>query len=266
MSEYMERHTVSRMIGSPPGYVGYDDGGTLAEKIRRKPYQVVLLDEVEKAHPDVLNVLLQALEDGRLTDGQGRTADFRHAILIMTSNLGAEALLALGEDEPVGHARDEVMDAVRRAFRPEFLNRLDDVLVFGRLSRDEMARIVDIQLARVNERLAERGLTLIADKPARERLAQLGWDPAFGARPLKRAIQGLVEDPIAERLLDGPTDHGAEEGEIRVLTLSVTDGRLALDSEIVEDDRPQGFKAPERPPIGFALAPAGGASGSAAVH
>src|SRR5258706_1637524 len=154
MSEYMERHTVSRMIGSPPGYVGYDDGGTLAEKIRRKPYQVVLLDQVEKAHPDVLNVLLQALEDGRLTDGQGRTADFRHAILIMTSNLGAEALLALGEEDPIGHARGEVMDAVRRAFRPEFLNRLDDGLIFGRLGPEEMARIVDIQLARVNERLA----------------------------------------------------------------------------------------------------------------
>jgi ATP-dependent Clp protease ATP-binding subunit ClpB len=262
MSEYMERHTVSRMIGSPPGYVGYDDGGTLAEKIRRKPYQVVLLDEVEKAHPDVLNVLLQALEDGRLTDGQGRTADFRHAILIMTSNLGAEALLALGEDEPVGHARDEVMDAVRRAFRPEFLNRLDDVLVFGRLSRDEMARIVDIQLARVNERLAERGLTLLADDGGRRRLAELGWDPAFGARPLKRAIQGLVEDPIAERLLDGI----GEGGEPAVLQLSVIDGRLALDGNIVEDDRPQGFKAPERPPIGFALVGAAPAGGSAALH
>src|SRR3954454_9819802 len=267
MSEYMERHTVSRMIGSSPGYVGYDDGGTLAEKIRRKPYQVVLLDEVEKAHPDVLNVLLQALEDGRLTDGQGRTADFRHAILIMTSNLGAEALRALGEDEPVGHARDEVMDAVRRAFRPEFLNRLDDVLIFGRLGRDEMARIVDIQLLRVNERLSERGLTLIVDEAARRRLAELGWDPAFGARPLKRAIQGLVEDPIAERLLDGTTDHGGEEGEIRILNLTVADGRLALDGEIVEDDRSQGFKAPERPPIGFALVGGGGPSaGSPSVH
>jgi ATP-dependent Clp protease ATP-binding subunit ClpB len=262
MSEYMERHTVSRMIGSPPGYVGYDDGGTLAEKIRRRPYQVVLLDEVEKAHPDVLNVLLQALEDGRLTDGQGRTADFRHAILIMTSNLGAEALLALGEDEPVGHARGEVMDAVRRAFRPEFLNRLDDVLVFGRLGRAEMARIVDLQLARVNERLAERGLTLLADEMARRRLAELGWDPAFGARPLKRAIQGLVEDPIAERLLDGV----GEAGEPVVLRLSMLDGRLALDGTIVEDDRPQGFKAPERPPIGFALVGAAPAGGSAALH
>src|SRR6185312_12810237 len=203
MSEYMERHTVSRMIGSPPGYVGYDDGGTLAERIRRKPYQVVLLDEVEKAHPDVLNVLLQAM----------------------------------GEDEPVSHARDEVMDAVRRAFRPEFLNRLDDVLVFGRLGREEMARIVDIQLARVNERLAERGLSLVADEAASRRLADLGWDPAFGARPLKRAIQGLVEDPISERLLDMAED----AGERRTLSLTVIDGRLALDGESVEDDRPQGF-------------------------
>jgi ATP-dependent Clp protease ATP-binding subunit ClpB len=252
MSEYMERHTVSRMIGSPPGYVGYDDGGTLAERIRRKPYQVVLLDEVEKAHPDVLNVLLQAMEDGRLTDGQGRTADFRHSILIMTSNLGAEALLALGEHESVSHARDEVMDAVRRAFRPEFLNRLDDVLVFGRLGRDEMARIVDIQLTRVNERLAERGLSLVADVAACRRLADLGWDPAFGARPLKRAIQGLVEDPIAQRLLDEPE----EPGERRIMTLSLIDGQLALDGEIVEDERQLGFKVPERAPIGFALAAA----------
>jgi ATP-dependent Clp protease ATP-binding subunit ClpB len=263
MSEYMERHTVSRMIGSPPGYVGYDDGGTLAEKIRRKPYQVVLLDEVEKAHPDVLNVLLQALEDGRLTDGQGRTADFRHAILIMTSNLGAEALLALGDDEPVAQAREEVMDAVRRAFRPEFLNRLDDVLIFGRLGRDEMARIVEIQLARVNERLAERGLILAADDMARRRLAELGWDPAFGARPLKRVIQSLVEDPIAEHLLDRD---GGNEGETGLLTLSVIDGRLALNGVVVEEDgRSQGFKAPSRPPIGFALV-GGGSGSSAAVH
>ncbi len=261
MSEYMEQHTVSRMIGSPPGYVGYDDGGSLAERVRRRPYQVVLLDEVEKAHPDVLNVLLQALDDGRLTDGQGRTADFRHAILIMTSNLGADALLALGEDEPVGHARDEVMDAVRRAFRPEFLNRLDDVLIFGRLGRAEMAHIVDIQLAHINERLRERGISLLADDSARRRLAELGWEPAFGARPLKRVMQGLVEDPIAERLLDDD----AETAERRALTLSVIDGRLALDGIGVEDDRPQGFKAAERPAIGFALVGSGGGS-SAAMH
>ena len=257
MSEYMEKHAVSRMIGSPPGYVGYDDGGSLAERIRRRPYQVVLLDEVEKAHPDVLNVLLQALDDGRLTDGQGRTADFRNAILIMTSNLGAEALTALSEDESIESARMEVMDAVRKTFRPEFLNRLDDVLIFRRLGREQMARIVDIQLDRVNERLAERGLTLEADEAARRRLGELGWDPAFGARPLKRAVQGLVEDPIAERLLDG------EMADRTVLTLSVVDGRLALDGISVEDDQPHGFKAPERPPLGFALTPT---RSSSAVH
>jgi ATP-dependent Clp protease ATP-binding subunit ClpB len=247
MSEYMEKHAVSRMIGSPPGYVGYDDGGSLTDRIRRRPYQVVLLDEVEKAHPDVLNVLLQALDDGRLTDGQGRTADFRHAILIMTSNLGSDALTALGDDEPVDGARVEVMDAVRKAFRPEFLNRLDDVLIFRRLGRDQMERIVDIQLGRVNDLLAERGLTLVSDEAARQRLAHLGWDPAFGARPLKRAVQGLVEDPIAERLLDGTV------ADRSMLMLSVVDGRLVLDGIPVEEDRPHGFKAPERPPIGFAL-------------
>ncbi|WP_448187791.1 ATP-dependent chaperone ClpB [Azospirillum sp. sgz301742] len=255
MSEYMEKHTVSRMVGSPPGYVGYDDGGTLAEKIRRRPYQVVLLDEVEKAHPDVLNVLLQALDDGRLTDGQGRTADFRHAILIMTSNLGAEALSNLGEGEGMEGVRVEVMDAVRRAFRPEFLNRLDDVLIFRRLGREQMASIVDIQLARVGERLAERGLTLAADEESRRRLGDLGWDPAFGARPLKRAVQTYVEDPIAELLLD------REEGERVTLTLSVVDGQLALDGVPVEDDRSHGFKAPERPPLGFAVS-----GRSASVH
>jgi ATP-dependent Clp protease ATP-binding subunit ClpB len=168
--------------------------------------------------------------------------------------------LALGEDEDVGHARQEVMEAVRRAFRPEFLNRLDDVLIFGRLGREEMTRIVDIQLARVNERLADRGLTLVADEAACRRLADLGWDPAFGARPLKRTIQGLVEDPISELLLDQP-----EDGERRILSLTVIDGHLALDGEIVEDDCPQGFKVPERAPIGFALA-SSGASSSAAVH
>ena len=262
MSEYMEKHAVSRMIGSPPGYVGYDDGGSLAERIRRRPYQVVLLDEVEKAHPDVLNVLLQALDDGRLTDGQGRTADFRHAILIMTSNLGAEALSALGDDEDMAGVTVEVMDAVRKAFRPEFLNRLDDVLIFRRLGRDQMSRIVDIQLARVNERLAERGVTLAADAAARRRLGDLGWDPAFGARPLKRAIQGLVEDPIAERLLD-------EEVEGKTtMVLSVVDGRLALDGVVVEEDRAHGFKAPERPPLGFALPPVANSANAreASVH
>jgi ATP-dependent Clp protease ATP-binding subunit ClpB len=187
------------------------------------------------------------MDDGRLTDGQGRTADFRHAILIMTSNLGAEALSSLDEDDSIEAARVEVMDAVRRAFRPEFLNRLDDVLIFRRLGREQMARIVDLQLARVNERLAERGLSLVADDAARGRLASLGWDPAFGARPLKRAIRSLVEDPIAERVVDGTV------AERATLTLSVEDGRLVLDGVPVEEEKPTGFKAPERPAIGFAL-------------
>ncbi len=250
MSEYMEKHTVSRMIGSPPGYVGYDDGGSLADKIRRRPYQVVLLDEVEKAHPDVLNVLLQALDDGRLTDGQGRTADFRHAILIMTSNLGADALSGMAEGDSLDTVRGEVMDAVRRSFRPEFLNRLDDVLIFQRLGRDQMARIVDIQLDRVNQRLAERGLSVVADEGAKKRLAEMGWDPAFGARPLKRAVQNLVEDPIAERMLDG------EIQDRSVLQLSTEGGKLTLDGVVVEEDRQQGFKAPERPVLGFSLSAA----------
>ncbi|MBV9583547.1 MAG: AAA family ATPase, partial [Alphaproteobacteria bacterium] len=265
MSEYMEKHTVSRLIGAPPGYVGYDEGGALTEAVRRRPYQVILFDEVEKAHPDVFNVLLQVLDDGRLTDGQGRTVDFRNTLIVLTSNLGSEAIANLADHEDVEKARPAVMEAVRHAFRPEFLNRLDDLLIFGRLGREEMARIVDIQLKRVNERLAERGLALGADEAARQRLAELGWDPAFGARPLKRTIQSLVEDPIAERLLD----RVGEEGEGGVLALSVVDGRLALDGVVVEDERPQGFKAPERPPIGFALVGAGASAngpGSAAVH
>ena len=218
MSEYMERHTVSRMIGSPPGYVGYDDGGTLAEKIRRKPYQVVLLDEVEKAHPDVLNVLLQAMEDGRLTDGQGRTADFRHAILIMTSNLGAEALLALGEDEPIAQARDEVMDAVRRAFRPEFLNRLDDVLIFGRLGREQMARIVEIQLA-PGQRASRRARPDAgrrrggAASAGRSRLGPGLWRPAAEA--------GDPEPCRGPDRRASARPHGGGEGETGVLMLSV---------------------------------------------
>lgn len=249
MSEYMEKHAVARMIGSPPGYVGYDDGGTLAERIRRRPYQVVLLDEVEKAHPDVLNVLLQALDDGRLTDGQGRTADFRHAILIMTSNLGADALSELGDGDSIEAARVEVMDAVRRNFRPEFLNRLDDILIFRRLGREQLAGIVDIQLARLQTRLAEGGMTLTADQAARNRLAELGWDPAFGARPLRRAIQNLVEDPVAEKLLN------EDQPERAIFSLSVANGRLTLDGQPVEEDRNAGFKAPERPLLGFALSP-----------
>ncbi|HZH27721.1 MAG TPA: AAA family ATPase [Azospirillaceae bacterium] len=247
MSEYMERHTASRLVGAPPGYVGYDDGGTLVERVRRRPYQVLLLDEVEKAHPDVHNLLLQVLEDGRLTDGHGRTADFRHLVLIMTSNVGAEAIAELREEEVVEAARDEVMRALRSTFRPEFINRLDDVLLFRRLDRAEMARIVDIQLARVSAKLAEQNHVLEVDAAARGRIADLGWDPAFGARPLRRVIQTLVEDPIAERIVDGdlPAD-----GAWR---FSLSGGRLTLNGADVEPSGRVGFKAPVRPPIGFAL-------------
>jgi ATP-dependent Clp protease ATP-binding subunit ClpB len=250
MSEYMERHTASRMVGAPPGYVGYDDGGTLVERVRRRPYQVLLLDEIEKAHPDVHNLLLQVLEDGRLTDGQGRTADFRHLVLIMTSNVGAEAIAELREDEPVENARDEVMRSLRATFRPEFVNRLDDVLLFRRLGRPEIGRIVDVQIARVAAKLAEQGQTITVDAAARDRIADLGWDPAFGARPLRRVVQSLVEDPIAERLIDGlaPADGTWRFG--------VVDGRLDLDGTPVETDGRVGFKAPARPPIGFAIAAA----------
>jgi ATP-dependent Clp protease ATP-binding subunit ClpB len=262
MSEYMEKHAVSRMIGSPPGYVGHDEGGGLTEAIRRRPYQVILLDEVEKAHPDVLNVLLQVLDDGRLTDGQGRTVDFRHAILIMTSNLGSEALATLGEDEPTEVARDEVMAAVQAAFRPEFLNRLDEILLFRRLGRDQMARIVDVQLGTLRTWLAERSITVEADAAAKARIAKLGWDPAFGARPLRRVIQSLVQDPLADRLLDGTIEDGA------VVRLSVVDGKLALDGVVVEEGASLGTRMPVRPPIGFALAPAGGpiGGGTTALH
>jgi ATP-dependent Clp protease ATP-binding subunit ClpB len=247
MSEYMERHTASRMVGAPPGYVGYDDGGTLVERVRRRPYQVLLLDEVEKAHPDVHNLLLQVMEDGRLTDGQGRTADFRHLVLIMTSNVGADAIAELGEDEPVENARDAVMRDLRTTFRPEFVNRLDDVLLFKRLGRDEMGRIVDIQIGRVAAKLAEQGHRLEVDDAARIRIADLGWDPAFGARPLRRVVQALVEDPIAERIVDGavPADG--------VWRFTIVDGRLDLDGASAETDGRVGFKAPARPSIGFAI-------------
>jgi ATP-dependent Clp protease ATP-binding subunit ClpB len=189
MSEYMEKHTVSRLVGAPPGYVGYDEGGQLTEAVRRRPYSVVLLDEIEKAHPDVFNVLLQILDDGRLTDGQGRTVDFRNAVLIMTSNVRSA-------------------EAMRDVFRPEFLNRIDEIVEFHPLSKDQIADIVGLQLRRVEERLAERGLRLELTDAAREALAEAGWDPTYGARPLKRAIQRMLENPLALRLLEGEFAEG----------------------------------------------------------
>jgi ATP-dependent Clp protease ATP-binding subunit ClpB len=209
MSEFMEKHSVARMIGAPPGYVGYEEGGVLTEAVRRRPYQVILFDEIEKAHPDVFNVLLQVLDDGRLTDGQGRTVDFRNTLLILTSNLGAEFLVNLGEDQDVDFVRDEVMGAVRANFRPEFLNRLDEIILFHRLMRNQMAAIVDIQLTRLRALLEERKITLELDESARQWLADKGYDPAYGARPLKRVIQKQVQDPLAEKLLAGEIADGS---------------------------------------------------------
>lgn len=203
MSEYMEKHSVARLIGAPPGYVGYEEGGALTEAIRRRPYQVVLFDEIEKAHPDVFNVLLQVLDDGRLTDGQGRTVDFRNTLIIMTSNLGAEYLTALSDDEDAEKARDEVMGVVKASFRPEFLNRIDEIILFHRLHRSEMGAIVDIQMKRLQSLLDDRKIKLDLEGDARDWLANKGYDPAFGARPLKRVIQKEVQDPLAERLLLG---------------------------------------------------------------
>ncbi|MAY62313.1 MAG: ATP-dependent chaperone ClpB [Rhizobiales bacterium] len=208
MSEYMEKHSVARLIGAPPGYVGYDEGGALTEAVRRRPYQVILFDEIEKAHPDVFNVLLQVLDDGRLTDGQGRTVDFRNTLIVMTSNLGAEYLTALGEDQDADAARDEVMGVVRSAFRPEFLNRVDEIILFHRLRRSEMGAIVDIQLKHLEKLLADRKITLELDESARTWLADKGYDPAYGARPLKRVIQKQVQDPLAEKILLGDIADG----------------------------------------------------------
>lgn len=209
MSEYMEKHSVARLIGAPPGYVGYEEGGALTESVRRRPYQVVLFDEIEKAHPDVFNVLLQVLDDGRLTDGQGRTVDFRNTMIIMTSNLGAEYLTALGENEDSDTVRDQVMDVVKTAFRPEFLNRVDEIILFHRLKRSEMGAIVDIQLARLRKLLEDRKIVLDLDEEAVHWLAEKGYDPVYGARPLKRAIQKHLQDPLAEKILSGDVPDGS---------------------------------------------------------
>jgi ATP-dependent Clp protease ATP-binding subunit ClpB len=205
MSEYMEKHTVARLIGAPPGYVGFEEGGQLTEAVRRRPYAVLLLDEIEKAHPDVFNVLLQLLDDGRLTDGHGRVVDFRNTVVIMTSNIGSH-FLAEGIEEEI--AEERVLGALREHFRPEFLNRVDEIVVFQRLRRDQLDRIVDLQLASLRGRLRERGITLEIAGAARTALADEGYDPAYGARPLKRVIQRRIQDPLALRLLDGEIRDG----------------------------------------------------------
>jgi ATP-dependent Clp protease ATP-binding subunit ClpB len=206
MSEYMEKHSVARLIGAPPGYVGYEEGGSLTEAVRRRPYQVVLFDEVEKAHHDVFNVLLQVLDDGRLTDGQGRTVDFRNTVIILTSNLGTEFLT--GEESPA--VRAQVMGVVRSHFRPEFLNRLDEIILFHRLTRANMDKIVEIQIARLAALLSERKIEIVLDKRAQEWLAQAGYDPVYGARPLKRVIQKRLQDPLAQLILEGKIADGSK--------------------------------------------------------
>ena len=210
MSEFMEKHSVARLIGAPPGYVGYEEGGVITEAVRRRPYQVILFDEIEKAHPDVFNVLLQVLDEGRLTDGQGRTVDFRNTLIIMTSNLGAEFLVNQDEGDEVDAVRDDVMSIVQAHFRPEFLNRLDDVVLFERLKRAHMAKIIDIQLARLVKLLSDRKITLSLDESAKMWLADKGYDPIYGARPLKRAIQRYVQDPLADQILNGDILDGAQ--------------------------------------------------------
>jgi ATP-dependent Clp protease ATP-binding subunit ClpB len=209
MSEFMEKHSVSRLIGAPPGYVGYEEGGVLTEAVRRRPYQVVLFDEVEKAHGDVFNILLQVLDDGRLTDGQGRTVDFSNTIIVLTSNLGSQAIAALPDGAPVSDAEDQVMDVVRSHFRPEFLNRLDEMILFHRLAQGDMAGIVDIQVARVQRLLVDRKIMLDLTDGARAWLGRVGYDPVYGARPLKRAVQRYLQDPLADLILKGDVRDGA---------------------------------------------------------
>jgi ATP-dependent Clp protease ATP-binding subunit ClpB len=238
MSEYMEKHSVSRLIGAPPGYVGYDEGGALTEAVRRRPYQVVLFDEIEKAHPDVFNVLLQVLDDGRLTDGQGRTVDFRNTLIIMTSNLGSEFLVNQPEGEDTSAVREQVMGTVRAHFRPEFLNRVDEIILFHRLQKSEMGRIVEIQFSRLQKLLEERKITLTLDAAARDWLAAKGWDPAYGARPLKRVIQRSLQDPLAEMILAGDVKDGdrvAISVEGNVLTFN---GQAPQTAEITPFEAP----------------------------
>ncbi len=210
MSEYMEKHTVSRLIGAPPGYVGYDEGGQLTEAVRRRPYAVILLDEIEKAHPDVFNVLLQVLDDGRLTDGKGRTVDFRNTVLIMTSNVASDLIqeMARGDGGDEDKLKDRLMEALRQTFRPEFLNRIDEIVTFHSLGREQIAQIVDIQLRDLQKRLAERKLTLELTAEAKAMLAERGYDPVFGARPLKRTIQRMIENPLAVEVLGGHFNEG----------------------------------------------------------
>ena len=239
MSEYMEKHSVSRLIGAPPGYVGYDEGGALTEAVRRRPYQVVLFDEIEKAHPDVFNVLLQVLDDGRLTDGQGRTVDFKNTLIIMTSNLGAEYLVNLGEDQDVDVVKDEVMSVVKGHFRPEFLNRLDEIVLFHRLKREHMGAIVDVQAGRLRKLLTDRKIEVEISDAARDWIADKGYEPAYGARPLKRVIQKSLQDPLAEEILagrikDGDTVKVDVKGGLLTFNGVPVGGKTVVDPKVVK--------------------------------
>jgi ATP-dependent Clp protease ATP-binding subunit ClpB len=228
MSEYMEKHSVARLIGAPPGYVGYDEGGALTEAVRRRPYQVILFDEIEKAHPDVFNILLQVLDDGRLTDGQGHQVDFRNTLIVLTSNLGADFLVNQPDGEDTDVVRDQVMGVVRAAFRPEFLNRIDEIILFHRLKKSEMTRIVDIQMQRLQKLLDERKITVVLEPAAREWLADKGWDPAYGARPLKRVIQKSVQDQLAEMILAGVIKDGEK------VTISAAKNGLTFNGKLAQ--------------------------------
>jgi ATP-dependent Clp protease ATP-binding subunit ClpC len=247
MSEYMERFAVSRLVGAPPGYVGYEEGGQLTEAVRRRPYSVVLLDEIEKAHPEVFNILLQMMEDGRLTDSQGRIVDFKNAVIIMTSNVGAQRIA--DEDSGMGFTKDvrrrepserayesmrnRVMDELKRAFRPEFLNRVDDTIVFHSLTRDEIHRIVDLMLSQVNKQLVTQGLSLQVNEDVKELLSSEGYDPNYGARPLRRAVQRLIEDPLSEQVLLGRFSEGDKiEG-------FVDDGKVCFRKAAVPEPAPE---------------------------
>jgi ATP-dependent Clp protease ATP-binding subunit ClpB len=228
MSEYLEKHSVARLIGAPPGYVGYDEGGALTEAVRRRPYQVILFDEIEKAHPDVFNILLQVLDDGRLTDGQGHQVDFRNTLIVLTSNLGADFLVNQPDGEDTDAVRDQVMGVVRAAFRPEFLNRIDEIILFHRLKKSEMTRIVDIQMQRLQKLLDERKITVVLEPAAREWLADKGWDPAYGARPLKRVIQKSVQDQLAEMILSGAIKDGEK------VTISAAKNGLTFNGKLAQ--------------------------------
>jgi ATP-dependent Clp protease ATP-binding subunit ClpA len=235
MSEYMEKHAAARMVGAPPGYIGYEEGGQLTEQVRRRPYSVVLFDEIEKAHPDVFNMLLQILDDGRLTDGQGRTVDFKNTVIVMTSNVGTGMVekntigfSVLGNDKRTDGTRQRLLDSLRQQFRPEFLNRIDDIIVFNSLTREHLASIVDIQLRNVAMLLKDRQITLEVTPAAKDRLIAEGYDPQYGARPMKRAIQRLIQDPLALKLISGEF----VEGDTVVVDVGAADGELVFHKQV----------------------------------